>query len=243
MNETFDSIGRLKLVQSTHGVKVSVDGVLLARFADPEPGWRVADLGCGNGVVGLLTAIQQPRCQVLGVEIQEVLLRQGLRSAQLNGLKNIRFLRADLRQPPWWENLSGFDLVLANPPYRKVGSGRLSPDPVRAAARHELLGDVGDFARAAAALLRHGSGAVWIYRAERIEDLFNAVISAGMKPMRFRYVTSRKNEPPSLVLLEAVKGEGKGRVVEEEPLILYRKGEGRDYTEEARAIIYGEKIG
>ncbi len=242
MSEKYDFIGNLKLIQSEHGVKASVDGVLLARFTDSKPGWNVADLGCGNGVVGLLTAMKQPRCQVVGIEIQGILLRQALRSARLNGLPNIRFVRADLRRPPWVEDLSGFDLVLANPPYRKVRSGRLSPDPVRAAARHELLGNVRDFARAAAALLRHGSRSVWIYRAERTEDLFKAVITAGLEPIRLRYVTSRKNEPPSLLLLEAVKGKRGETIEEEEPLVLYRKGKGRDYTEEARNILYGKNI-
>ena len=31
-----------------------------------------------------------------------------------------------------------------------------------------------------------------------------------------------------------------GKVHEEEPLVLYSKGKGREYTEEARRIIYGE---
>jgi len=240
MNEKFDSIGPLKLVQSESGVKASMDGLLLARYVDPEPYWRVADLGCGNGLVGLLTAMAQPLCQVVGVEIQKVLLGQGLRSAKLNRLSNIRFVRADLRRPPWMENLSRFDLVLANPPYRKVGSGRLSPDPVRAVARHELYGGVRDFARAAAALLREGRRAAWIFLAERKGDLLEAVTEAGMEPVRLRHVISRKGENPALVLLEAIKGEGPGTVFEEEPLILYRSGNDRDYTEEARTILYGE---
>jgi tRNA1Val (adenine37-N6)-methyltransferase len=235
----YDTIGSLKLYQSLSGVKASVDGVLLARFRVPEPGWRVADLGSGNGLVGLLAAVDQPRCRVVGIEMQEVLLKQGVRSARLNDLQNIRFVRADLRTPPWTEDLSCFDLVFSNPPYRKVGSGRLSPDPIRAGARHELFGCAENFARAASSLLRHGSRAVWIYLAERKDDLFRAVGTAGLEPVRFRFVTSRENEPPSLVLLEAVKGSGEGTIVEEEPLILYRKGKGRDYTDEARNILYG----
>jgi tRNA1Val (adenine37-N6)-methyltransferase len=136
--------------------------------------------------------------------------------------------------------LSRFDLVVANPPYRKLGTGRLSPDPVRAAARHEVYGDVDDFARAAAVLLRDGCSASWIYLAQRKNDLFEAVEAAGMEPFRFRFVISRKGEIPSLVLLEAIKGKGLGRVYEEEPLILYRSGDNRDYTDEAKEIIYGE---
>lgn len=240
MNEKFDSIGNLKLVQSNHGVKASVDGVLLARYITPSPGWRVADLGCGNGLVGLLMACKQPLCRVVAIEIQKVLISQAARSARLNSISNVHFIRADLRHPPWKEGPGSFDLVAANPPYRKVGTGRLSPDPVRAAARHELFGDVGDFAAAAASLLRPGASAVWIYLAERRKNLFQSVAAGGLEPVRFRYVMSRESEPPSLVLLETVKRESGGAAVEEEPLVLYEMGKGRKYTDEARSMIYGD---
>jgi tRNA1Val (adenine37-N6)-methyltransferase len=202
-------------LQTPKGVKASVDGLLLARFIKPSPEWRVADLGCGNGLVSLLLA-------------------------KINGLDNIHFLQADLRNYPWKDALERFDMVVANPPYRKVGTGRISPDPIRAAARHEILGDVSDFARSASALLRDGGASTWIYLAERYEDLVTAVTDAGLTPVRRRLVISREGEQPSLILLEALKGEGLGKVYEEEPLVLYEKGGGRNYTEEAREIIYGK---
>lgn len=182
-------------------------------------------------------ALEQPLSHVVGVEVQNALVKQAARSAGLNHIPGIHFLRADLRHPPWKDDLSSFQLVVANPPYRKVGTGRLSPDPVRAAARHEILGDVQDFASAAASLLCPGCSAGWIYLAERREDLFNSTLSAGLEPVRFRYVKSRKGETPSLVLLETIKGKSGHEPVEEEPLILYEKGRGRDYTEEARTIL------
>ena len=132
-------------------------------------------------------------------------------------------------------------MVLANPPYRKIGTGRISPDPERAAARHEVHGGVSDFALAAASLLRDGGASTWIYLAERFEDLTLAVESAGLSPVRTRFVISREGEEPSLVLLEALKGEGIGMVYDEEPLVLYRSRDSRDYTDEARGIINGKE--
>ncbi|MDF1535423.1 MAG: methyltransferase domain-containing protein [bacterium] len=239
MTESYDQIGPIKLVQSASGVKASIDGLLLARFLRPSPDWYVADLGCGNGFVGLLLARESPFCRIVGIEIQEGLVRQAAENARINGLANARFVRADLKNYPWPEELDRFDLVVANPPYRKVGTGRISPDPERAAARHELHGEVGDFARAAAALLRDGGASTWIYLARRFDDLTEAVESAGMEPFRTRFVVSREGEEPSLVLLEAIKGGGVGMAFTEEPLVLYREGSGRDYTEEARGILYG----
>ena len=240
MPEKFDSIGPVRLAQSRRGVKASVDGILLARFLAPLPGWRVADLGCGNGIVGLLMASAQPLCRVTGIEVQNILIRQAARSAKASGLSNAGFLRADLRRPPWMEDACFFDLVAANPPFRKVGTGRLSPDPVRAGARHETLGSVDDFARAAAGLLKCGGSAAWVYLAQRESDLFRAAASAGLHPVRLRRVIPRRGQDPSLILLETVKGKKPGSVALEEPLVLYGPGKGRDYTREAREILYGE---
>ena len=119
MSDHPDAIGNIRLFQSRQGVKASLDGLLLARWLAPRPGWRIADLGCGNGFVGLLMASAHPLCRVTGIEIQDVLLRQAANSARLNHLNNISFLRADIRHPPWKDNAGIFDLVAVNPPYRK----------------------------------------------------------------------------------------------------------------------------
>lgn len=240
MNKQFDLINDLKLVQSQRGVKASIDGLLLARFLRPVPDWYVADLGCGNGFVGLLLAKENPFCHIVGVDIQTELVRQAAENRRINGLGNVRFVQADLRNYPWCEELDRFDLVVANPPYRELGTGRISPDPTRAAARHELHGGVKEFARAASALLRDGGASTWIYLAERADDLLEAVNEADMEPFRTRFVVSRKGEDPLLVLMEAIKGGGVGMSLTEEPLVLYEKEGERNYTEEAREIIYGE---
>ncbi|MCJ7500983.1 methyltransferase, partial [bacterium] len=167
MTSNIDLINDLKLIQSSTGVKASIDGLLLARFIKPSPERRVADLGCGNGLVALLLAKENPYCRLLGVEIQSELIGQARQSARINSLDNIQFVQADLRSHPWKGTLERFDMVLANPPYRKVGTGRISPDPSRAAARHEIHGGVSDFARSASALLRDGGSSTWIYLAQR----------------------------------------------------------------------------
>lgn len=235
-----DEISGIKLLQPPKGAKASVDGLLLARFLRPVPDWYVADLGCGNGFVGLLLAKENPFCHILGIELQTGLVRQAAENQRLNGLGNIRFIQADLRDYPWPEESDRFDMVVANPPYRELGKGRISPDPARAAARHELHGGVKEFAVAASTLLRDGGTSTWIYLAERIDDLLEAVNSANMEPFRTRFVVSRQGEEPSLVLLEAIKGGGVGMAFTEEPLVLYSCADGRDYTEEAREIIFGK---
>ncbi len=48
------------------------------------------------------------------------------------------------------------DVVITNPPFYLLGSGRINPDSQDAAARHELLGTLQDFVSAAAYLLKNG---------------------------------------------------------------------------------------
>lgn len=247
MTISTDEIGGkgLVVVQRVRGARASVDGILLARFPDVQAGWRVADLGCGNGLVGLMMAYDHPECTVVGVEVQAGLIRQAAEGAGLSGLKNIRFVQADLRNYPWKFNperheRAGFDLVVANPPYREVGRGRLSPDPERAASRHELLGNAGDFAAAAAAILRRGGRSVWIYLAERRDHLLDTLQNHLLQPVRVRFVHSRAGDPPKLVLVEARKEDTQRPAVTDPPLILYAGPGHRNYTGEARKILYGE---
>lgn len=229
----------LFVVQRSGGVKASVDGILLARFVKPLPGWKITDLGCGNGLVGLVLAYDHPQCSVLGIEIQQNLIRQAAQGAELSGLSNVDFLCADLKNPPWTGNPGQYNLVAGNPPYYRLGSGRLSPDPARAGARHEIFGDVDDFARAASSLLRKGGRSAWIYLPERLDDLVAAVRKGNMEPVRLRRVHSRREDPPAFILLEAVKGSIDPDLTEEPPLVLYKGRKGRDYTDEARSVLYG----
>lgn len=238
----YDEIGgrSLVVVQDQKGVKASVDSLLLADFCRVETGWRIADLGCGNGLVGMILAAENVHCMVVGVEIQRRLLAHAAEGARLNTLPNIRFVRGDLKSFPWGRDCCRFDLVAANPPYHKIGTGRISPDPTRAAARHELLGNAHDFAEASSALLRPGGRSSWIYLHEREDDLLRAIRDNRMEPVRMRRVYSRKGVSPSLVLVEAVKDSASvEKPVEEPALVLYRGTGERDYTDEARRILYG----
>ena len=50
----------------------------------------------------------------------------------------------------------------------------------------------------------------------------------------------KEGDEPALILLEAIKGGGVGTMWEEPPLVLYQGRSGRDYTDEARQLLYGK---
>src|SRR5512146_1622721 len=124
--ETLDSIlgGALRLYQPRRGYRFSVEAVLLARFAAARPAARVLELGAGCGVVALIyAALARPR-EVVAMEIQPALAALIARNASLNGLGMVRAVCADLRSRGALDAAAGFDLVLANPPFRARQSGR-----------------------------------------------------------------------------------------------------------------------
>ena len=73
---------------------------------------KVADLYCGVGVFGLLAA---PRVkQVIGIESSPTALAFAKDNANLNGVTNVTFVKADATQA--MSQLSNIDIVLMDPP-------------------------------------------------------------------------------------------------------------------------------
>lgn len=197
----------LKLFQPERGYRYSLDPFLLADFCQPRARERILDLGAGVGVIGLLLAQRHPTVSVVGIELQPALARCAAENARANDLGG-RFLviRGDLRAASRYLPPEHFHRVVANPPFRKPGTGAAAPDQARAEARHELTFSLHDLASTAAALLRYGGSLDLIHLAERLPELFRALNAVGLEPKTLRHVAPFTGAPPQRVLLTAVKG-------------------------------------
>jgi len=234
METTLDSILDIKVYQHRRGYRFSMDAVLLSAFVDLKRAGRIADLGAGSGVVGLLLARRYPEARVVLVELQEGLYRLALKNINVNGLDGrVEARKADIRGLP--VGLAGFDLVVSNPPFRKPGTGKLSPGDERAAARHELELTLPELARAASRMLKQRGRFCVIYHPERLVELIDEMRAAGLEPKRLRLVHGGAGSAAKMALLEAVKG-GRGGLKIEAPLFVYR--EDGSYSDEV-ARIYG----
>jgi len=87
----------------------------------------VLDLGAGCGVVSvIIAALWRPR-EIVAIEIQPELAALAERNAALNQLDSIRVINGDLRtRRSGGLTPASFDVVVANPPYRRLRSGRQS---------------------------------------------------------------------------------------------------------------------
>jgi tRNA1Val (adenine37-N6)-methyltransferase len=141
------SIGELILDQPQSGYRFSADSVHLADFVQIFPEETLMDLCTGVGVVPLL--IRQ-RCifkRALGIELQSELCQIARQNVVANQLEEqIHILRADvrtltaatLRELAAFECSEYFDVLSVNPPYFRLGDGKLNTNPQKSIARHEI---------------------------------------------------------------------------------------------------------
>lgn len=223
-DESLDTLlaGRLQVFQSERGYRFSLDSLLLAAFVQTRENDRVADLGTGSGIVALLLAGRPDVGRVTGVEIQEELARLAQRNVQLNGLaERVEIRPGDVREIKALLPPASFQVVAFNPPYRRVGAGRINARLQKSIARHEIKAALPDFLAAARYLLPHSGRVYTIYPASRLVELLYQLRRHRLEPKRLQLVHSRSDSPASLALVEGIKEAGEELTVAP-PHIIYQ---------------------
>jgi len=193
--------GRLKIIQSNHGYRFSVDALLLAEFVSVKSTDYVVDLGAGCGIISLLIAINREVKFIFGLEIQEELASQARRNIVLNHLEEkISITRGDLRNLPI--NPGSANVVICNPPYRKGKSGRVNPDPCKAIARHEIAANLNDILNAGKTLLEPGGKLALIYPANRLTEIFTKMRTYSLEPKRLQIIYPDAESNAKLAMIE-----------------------------------------
>ena len=237
--ERIDDLQRrgFRIIQHPESFRFGTDSVLLADFARPRRGERVADLCCGAGAVALLLLARQPDLCVSGIELLPDVADRAARNAILNGVTD-RFtvVTGDIRKAHAALGCGGFARATCNPPYFKAGAALLSGDEAARVARHEGELAPPEIAVAAARLLRTGGRFAVIYPAPRALEMMRAMEDAGIAPKRVRTVHGVMGKPPKHILIDGVKGAGAG-LHWMEPLYL-RQQDGTPTVECQK--IYGE---
>jgi tRNA1Val (adenine37-N6)-methyltransferase len=206
--ETVDVLNSfdLRLVQLRKGYRFSVDALLLCRFAGSSEG-RIADLGTGSGVMALIMARKSPDARVVGIEFREETARLAERNVVCNGLSGqVTIIPADVLGLKGRFPVSSFDLVLANPPFRRRGTGRISPHAGRDTARHESTAGLHDFLAAAKYLVKPAGRICFIYHVSRLPDVFVEAERLKLAPLRLQFVHGSAGGEARMILLELAKG-------------------------------------
>lgn len=235
--ERIDDLGGgMKILQSSSTPCFAIDAILLTDFIRPASGARIIDLGTGTGIIPLLLSRKMPQARLAGVELVPLMCDLAERSVSLNGLSEmIEIIHGDLRKVARYFSREEADIVVANPPYYKVGCGRMNVAPCFIAARSEKYCTLTDVVLAADYLLKPLGLFYLVYRAERLAELMAALTGCRLNPERLRIVQPYVEREANLVLVEAKKL-GRGKMCIMPPLVIY-EDRGR-YTKEMQTI-YG----
>lgn len=204
--------GNIKVIQQ-EGLGYGVDAVLLAAFAAGETGARgirtasrIADLGCGSGIVGFILCHKIEDTQVVGIDKREQAVDRARRAAVLSELDNrTEFVEADVNG---YTNIARFDAVVSNPPYFKQNSAIPSGDNDKFIARHETTATLSDFVDTASKMLKEGGDLYLVHRPDRLVEIFEEMKRCGIEPKDLQLVVPHPGEEPNIVLVHGVQGAG-----------------------------------
>lgn len=205
----------LKVLQDRNTYCFSSDSALLANFATFAAGEVGCELCAGSAVISLLLAVKNPLRHIVAVELQPDLASRAARSVNRNGLRGrVSVWCGDLRQCVAPLGAGSMDVVVANPPYFKVGDGEMKADPAVAMCRHETHVTLAEVLDAAGKLLRFGGRFYIVYTATRLAELFVDMRLVGIEPKRLVNVQPVADRAVDTVLVEGRRGGKSGMVVE-----------------------------
>lgn len=225
----------LKLIQNRNGFCFGVDAVLLSDFAKGiKKGANVVDIGTGTGIISILLCGKTNLNKIYAIELQEEVAEMASRSVKLNNLENrMEVININIKDCFSVLEKNKYDAVVTNPPYKKHDTGAKNIDKRQLISRHEVECNLEDIIKNGSLLLRDLGEFYMVHRAERMIDIFVTLRKYKLEPKLVRFVHSKPNEKPNLILVKAVKC-AKEFLKIEKPLVIY--GEDNDYTDEIYEI-------
>lgn len=213
--------GSLQIIQNPSAFCFGTDAVLLAHFARVKSSMRILDLGTGTGILPLLLWGQCPVKEIHAIEIQTNMADMAYRSMQLNQLQDVIHVHCgDYRDAGLMKSLGLFDLIVANPPYHREGSGDGCHNPSAHIARFEVTTSLQELILSAAKACKPGGRFCLVHQPRRLDELFHWMQVYHFAIKRMRLVHPRMDKEATLVLLEAIY-QGKPGLRITEPLFLY----------------------
>lgn len=197
--------GRVDFTQPAEGYRAAIDPVLLAAAAGTPR--RALDVGCGAGAALLCLLARVPDAEAVGLERDPALAALARANVASNGFgARARIVESDITEFPE----TGFDMVIANPPYLDAARADPSPHPGKRAADIEDTPLAAWVAAASKAATPKGR-ILFVHRADRLADLL--VTMAGLGEIVVFPLWPRADAAAKRVLV-------RGRVASKTPMVL-----------------------
>ena len=223
-NERIDDLEfkDLKIIQNKNNFCFGIDSVLLTDFAKKmKSNSKVIDLGTGTGIIPILLSGKTHSTNFVGIEIQEEVANMATRSVKLNNLENrIEILNENIINLKSKYKKGSFDVVITNPPYKKINTGVTNENDKKLIARHEITATLEDFIEIASYLLKDFGEFYMVHKPDRLVDIFNIMRQKKIEPKKIRFIYPNKNRKTNLILIKGIKN-GKQFLEYENNLYIY----------------------
>lgn len=209
----------------------TLDSILLAEFSMPQKSDSVLEIGTGCGIIPLIWCRDSEANDITAVEIQKGACDIFYKSIIINSLNNrINLINGDIRNP--YEigiDNSKYNMIVCNPPYKKVGTGKLGKSEPLNIARYEIKLTIDELSYISSRLLVSGGTLCLCNRVERLCDIMCSMRLNGIEPKTIRFVQQTKELSASLFMLKGKKGARPGMKCLPALII---KNQNREYSDE-----------
>ncbi len=206
--ETLDELKdySLRIIQPENGYRFSLDPLLLCDFISLAAA-RILDLGAGCGIIPLILARKFQESSIVGAEFQPEMAELARRNVDLNQLsQRVSILCTDILDLSKHYKGDSFDLVVANPPYRRAGTGRTSPRKGRDVARHESTATLDDFLSIAKKMVKPEGRIIFIHLPERVPEFMATACRLKLSVQRLQMIHGSIDAPARMFMVELIKG-------------------------------------
>ncbi|MDY3664360.1 MAG: methyltransferase [Campylobacter sp.] len=226
----------MKIFQLKDGYRYNSDSLFLWDFARKNCSFKASqsllDVGCGCGILGLLLArdfncalscidIQPQNCQLAQINAEANDIKASIICADFfkdwesgnsripsNFDENFRIpsnFDENSRIPSQgFQKSQGFERIICNPPFYDFGGENKNAH--KNTSRNASSFDISAFASKCSKLLAPKGELVLCYDARLIDRLLQALLEAGLKPIKLAFLHSKPSKPANVVLVVAKKG-------------------------------------
>ena len=225
--------------QGKKGYRFSVDAPILANFLPDASNKTALEIGCGSGIISLLSTYNSKFKKIYCFEIQKRLFEiASLNVKENNFEKRIEIINADFLkngENVIKKNNGKFDIVFSNPPFYKLNRGRVSANEETAIAKFELKLSLSELLNKTLSVLNTNADLFLILPYDRFAELESMAKQFGYCLIRKRDIISVKGGKPERFLIQLRNVRCcDNSLINEEPLIIYK--DTNIYTEEMNYI-------